>query len=171
MHPPGDCRLFTDDDNLHTNWVKSCLRSRPSIFTHRNQTGVYLVFLLVFSRNLLPGYCGTDLAGIITWRRFILTSWGEGLSRTATAWAWVWPAVRNEQEGSGYLGAGRSESTMVKCFWCGTRNDRGSETCRLCHRSLHWSPLLQAFLQPSLGCILGVKKQSTKVMVGGYLQP
>jgi hypothetical protein len=56
---------------------------------------------------------------------------------------------------------------MVKCFWCGALNHEG-DTCSACHRSLKWSPILQALLRPSIGAIMGARPET--IASGHYQQ-
>ena len=48
---------------------------------------------------------------------------------------------------------------MVKCFWCGALN-HGGDHCVSCHRSLKWSPVLQALLRPAIGGIMGARPET-----------
>ncbi len=52
---------------------------------------------------------------------------------------------------------------MIKCFWCGTVSSGTEKECRSCHRVLQWSPLLQAILRPSIGCLLGARAEAPAV--------
>ncbi len=44
---------------------------------------------------------------------------------------------------------------MLKCFWCGTINEKHTDVCCSCKRKLEWSHFFKALLKPSVGCLLG----------------
>lgn len=44
---------------------------------------------------------------------------------------------------------------MIKCFWCGCMNAKGSSACCNCKRDMQWSNFFRGLLRPSVGCLLG----------------
>jgi hypothetical protein len=43
----------------------------------------------------------------------------------------------------------------VKCFWCGSINEKHADFCTTCNRKMQWSNFFKAVLRPTMGCLMG----------------